>query len=487
MLQSLAHLGWAQILLLVASLGLAFAFEVVNGFHDTANAVATVIYTRSMQPTRAVIWSGLCNMLGIFVGGIGVAFSIVHLLPVDLLVHINTNSGLAMVLSLLGAALLWNFGTWYLGLPASSSHALIGSILGVGLANSWIHTGAWGNGINSAMLWQVGISLMISPVIGFALSALLLLWARYCHPDPRLHQAPVKGSNPPWWVRMTLIGTCTGVSFAHGSNDGQKGMGLVMLILIGVVPAQFALNLEERDCGAKAYQSVLALENFVNNNEARLPHAKFSWITEAQAATPLSPSDISSPELREGLKKLRSELKDTPSLEKIPLAQRWLLRRDIIKVERELARFEKKVASRLSREDQKLLATWHSELRSSVEYVPKWVILGVALSLGLGTMIGWKRVVVTIGEKIGKSHLTYSQGASAELVAMSTIGIADMIGLPVSTTHVLSSGVAGTMWANRSGINGHTVRSIALAWALTLPASMLLSASLLFLSRWMLG
>lgn len=484
--QALSHLGWAQIFLLLASLALAFGFEVVNGFHDTANAVATVIYTKSMRPERAVVWSGICNMLGILVGGIGVAFSIVHLLPVELLVHTDPNAGLTMVFSLLGAALIWNFGTWFLGLPASSSHALIGSIVGVGLANSWLaHRGLFG-GVNSGKLVEVGLSLMISPLIGFALGALLLFWAKRLNPDPSLHQSPADGSKPPWWVRFTLIGTCTGVSFAHGSNDGQKGLGLVMLILIGLVPAQFALNLEQSDCGIRAYQSVLALDQYVNDKVARVPRPQNYWIAEAEAAAAVSPYELSTPELQSGLKKLKTELGGYSSLEEIPMARRWVLRQDILKVEGELGRYEKKVASRISKGDQKLISAWRSDLRQTVEYVPKWVIIGVALSLGLGTMIGWKRVAVTIGEKIGKSHLTYSQGASAELVAMSTIGLADMIGLPVSTTHVLSSGVAGTMWADSSGVNLSTVRRIALAWLLTIPASMFLSGGLLLLSRWAL-
>ena len=236
-LESLSSLSIPQTLLLLVALVIAFGFECINGFHDTANAVATVIYTKSLKPTPAVIWSGLWNFIGVHAGGIGVAFSIVHLLPVDLLVNIKTGRGLAMVLSLLGAAIIWNFATWYRGLPASSSHSLIGSIMGVGMMNAWMEQGSVFKGINWHKASEVGLALLISPVIGFGLAAALLLVAKRLIPAKELYEPPHGDQPPPWWIRALLIGTCTGVSFAHGSNDGQKGMGLIMLVLIGIVPA----------------------------------------------------------------------------------------------------------------------------------------------------------------------------------------------------------------------------------------------------------
>ena len=244
LLDAFASLGTGQLILLLVALLIAFGFECVNGFHDTANAVATVIYTKSMKPTWAVIWSGIWNFIGVHAGGIGVAFSIVHLLPVDLLVNIKTGRGLAMVLSLLGAAIIWNFATWYRGLPASSSHSLIGSIIGVGMMNSLIENGSLAKGINWHKASEVGMALVLSPLVGFALAAGLLMLCKKLIPAKELYQPPEGDKPPPGWIRALLISTCTAVSFAHGSNDGQKGMGLIMLVLIGIVPATYALNLD---------------------------------------------------------------------------------------------------------------------------------------------------------------------------------------------------------------------------------------------------
>ena len=242
-LEGFASLSIGQVVLLLAALAIAFGFEVINGFHDTANAVATVIYTKSLKPTPAVVWSGMWNFIGVHAGGIGVAFSIVHLLPVDLLVSIQTGRGLAMVLALLLAAIVWNFATWWRGLPASSSHALIGSIMGVGMTNAWLEHGSAFRGLNWHKVTEVMMALVLSPLVGFGLAAGLLLLCRALIRSPRLYAAPEGDEPPAWWVRLLLIGTCTGVSFAHGSNDGQKGMGLIMLVLIGIVPAAYALDL----------------------------------------------------------------------------------------------------------------------------------------------------------------------------------------------------------------------------------------------------
>lgn len=466
-----------QIALLCACLGLAFAFEFVNGFHDTANAVATVIYTRSLRATPAVVWSGICNMLGILLGGVGVAFTIVHLLPVDLLVNINTNLGLLMVLSLLGSAILWNFGTWYLGLPASSSHALIGAILGVGLANSFIH-GRGFSGVNLSQVGTVGLSLLLSPLIGFGLSALLVKWLRRTKPSPVLHQPPVEGDRPPGWIRGVLIATCTGVSFAHGSNDGQKGMGLVMLILIGIAPAHFALNLEHPEQYEILRDSTVRVGTIVSTRARQdfVPGWRtVSWTQSAQRAQ----------ETERLVQSIERKLSGKSSFLELTEQNRWHLRQEILELDGHLKSLRK--AGWLSAEEEKEMTSLSGRLMRSIEYVPRWVVIMTALCLGLGTMIGWKRIVVTVGEKIGKTHLTYSQGASAELVAMSTIGLADVGGLPVSTTHVLSSGVAGTMWASRSGVNLKTIQGIALAWILTLPACMFLSAGIFLLARNLIG
>jgi len=470
-------------LLLVAALAIAFGFEVVNGFHDTANAVATVIYTRSLRPWVAVVWSGLWNFIGVHAGGIAVAFSIVHLLPADILVSIHTAAGLAMVFSLLVAAMLWNLGTWYLGLPASSSHTLIGGILGVGIANSLLSGTGLGGGVDWHKAGEVALSLLISPVVGFGLAALLLVAARRLVPDPRLYRPPEGDRPPPLWIRGLLVLTCTGVSFAHGSNDGQKGMGLIMLIMIGILPAQFALNMNYGPDDLKRIHDAAARldAGAVREHGAVKPARVEDWVPAGDRASARFETRALHPVAL--LDEIRQLVAGRRSFAELSADQRWALRDAIVELNRWYTLHRDALVRELDAERRRLIESLHGELTGAVEYVPQWVILTVALCLGAGTMVGWKRIVVTVGERIGKSHLTYGQGAVAELVAMGTIGLADYGGMPVSTTHVLSSGVAGTMWANRSGIQVDTVRSIALAWALTLPAALLLAGGLYIVLR----
>lgn len=454
-------LGTGTLLLLVLSLLIAFGFEFVNGFHDTANAVATVIYTRSLRPWTAVILSGICNFLGVFIGGIAVALSIINLLPPELLIAGGTGAGLAMLLALLLAAITWNLGTWYFGLPSSSSHTLIGAIVGVGLANSMLPGHEFGVGVNWAKAGDVGLALLISPLVGFTLAALLLLASRKLIRDPQLYRPPVGTRPPPAWIRTVLIGTCTGVSFAHGSNDGQKGVGLVMLILMGIVPAGFALNLE------------------LSQPELQRAARAVDAIEQTLASAPGAADEKTMTMLHTELGELDVILKDARNLRDVPAEERWKVRRDVLLIDGAVKKIEGKVEKPVAAELKKA----RGELRSLTDYAPNWVLMCVALALGIGTMVGWRRIVVTVGEKIGKDHLTYAQGAAAELVAMSTIGISAGLGLPVSTTHVLSSGVAGTMVAQRSGLQMQTITKIASAWLLTLPVSMLLAGVLFLVLR----
>ncbi len=444
-------------ILIATALAVVCCFEAINGFHDTANAVATVIYTHSLRPWKAVVWSGVCNFLGVYLGGIAVAFTIVHLLPVELLVNIQTHRGLAMVFSLLGAAILWNFGTWFLGLPSSSSHALIGSILGVGLANSLIAGKAFGAGVNWDKAADVGLSLLLSPVLGMGLAGVLLLVSKRLVPSPELYQPPISAQPPPRWIRAILLLTCTGVSFAHGSNDGQKGVGIVMLILIGLLPAHYVLNLEH------GHQDLAATRHAAARLAAFVAEEKPDEASAAHAQT------------------LEELLAGAVSYDRLSVEKRWKVRTAILDLDAAVRQAIKRRADQLSRPRRDELGRWRAELVSPIEYAPTWVLLMVALSLGVGTTIGWKRIVVTVGEKIGKMHLTYGQGACSELVAMSTIGLADGFGFPVSTTHVLSSAVAGTMVANRSGVQLDSIKKIAWAWVLTLPATILLAGGTFFL------
>ena len=471
-------LGAAAFLLL--ALFLALSFEFVNGFHDTAHAVATVIYTNTLKPTVAVVWSGCWNLLGVLTSTGAVAFGIVSLLPVELIIHVGSAAGFAMVFALLISAILWNIGTWYLGLPASSSHTLIGSIMGVGLANSMLAGGrSFGEGVNWAKATEVFQSLLLSPHVGFGLAALLLLGLKAVVRRPELYTAPETGKAPPPWIRGLLILTCTGVSFAHGSNDGQKGMGLIMLILIGIVPGTYALNLETN---ADAVRHLVTSSRAASVQLDQRAHG--ATLNSQQATDALSKFLKPSGKSEEGTiaalavmnKEIGDRLSASADLNAVPRADRGVLRNEVYLVAESLGKLDKK--HQLSEAgDAEALGKYKKELEGLTKFIPVWVKVAVAFALGIGTMIGWKRIVVTVGEKIGKEHLTYAQGASAELVAMVTILGADHYGLPVSTTHVLSSGIAGTMAANRSGLQTGTLRNLLLAWVLTLPVCVFLGAA----------
>ncbi len=466
-----------QLLGLILALGLALTFEFVNGFHDTANAVATVIYTHSLPPWVAVIWSGLWNLIGVLTSTGAVAFGVISLLPVELVMNVGSAAGFAMVFSLLISAIIWNLGTWYLGLPASSSHTLIGSIMGVGLMNSLMNSTGLFGGVNWSKAGDVGLSLLVSPVVGFVCTALLFLLVKALVHKPELYSAPDPTKVPPTWIRGILCLTCTGVSFAHGSNDGQKGMGLLMLILIGIVPGTYALNLAtSADAIGKLTVMSQSAAPVIKNHAAG--HALGADAAASTLSAYLRPggaySDSVFTALGEKNDEIAATLANHKSLSELAEDQRGTLRQQIYLTSETLGKLNK--SQKLAPDEVGPLMTYKSALDKTTRFIPSWVKVAVALALGLGTMVGWKRIVVTVGEKIGKSHLTYAQGASAELVAMITIGLADRYGLPVSTTHVLSSGVAGAMAANRSGLQTATLRNLLLAWVLTLPACVFLGA-----------
>ena len=469
-------------LLLAVALFIALGFEFVNGFHDTANAVATVIYTRSLPPQIAVVWSGFFNFLGVLTSSGLVAFGIVSLLPVELILQIGSSAGFAMVFAMLISAIIWNLGTWWLGLPASSSHTLIGSIIGVGVMNSLMHGRSGTSGVDWGQATKIGEALLISPLVGFFLSAALLLIMKTLVRKPELYSEPKPGEKTPTWIRGLLILTCTGVSFAHGSNDGQKGMGLIMLILIGTVPTAYALNRALPDSKVQSFIEV-------SQATSKIVDAKAAGYNIIGSPRGVVTNYVASHELTEGtypavaklITDVADQVKSYGSIKNIPAAAAGNTRNDMYLTSEAVKLLTKDKAADLSAADKKTLDKYRGLLDNSTKFIPWWVKVAVALALGLGTMIGWKRIVVTVGEKIGKTHLTYGQGAAAELVAMFTIGAADSFGLPVSTTHVLSSGVAGTMAANGSGIQWATLRSIALAWVLTLPCAMAISGCLFFI------
>ncbi len=482
----LAHvpaLSLYSVILLATALFIALGFEFVNGFHDTANAVATVIYTNALPAPVAVMWAGFCNFLGVMVASGAVAYGIIALLPVELIMNVGSGAGFAMVFAMLIAAILWNLGTWFLGIPASSSHTLIGSILGVGIMNYILHSSSGASGVDMDQVLKVGKALLFSPLIGFAFAAVVfLLVKKIFKKQVELFQPPEGNKPPPPLIRAILIFTCTGVSFAHGSNDGQKGMGLIMLILIGLVPLAYSLNknLDQQhlqsfsQLSTQTATAIYAQHADIPDEKARVTITKFIQTKE------INPEVV--PALASLTDHLGERVAKYGDLKDIPEAEVSSLRNDMYLSTTAFKRLDKaEQLPAMSTEQKKVVKEYRSNLDSFLQYIPNWVKVAVALALGLGTMVGWKRIVVTVGERIGKHHMTYGQGMSAELVAMTTIAAADGFGLPVSTTHVLNSAVAGTMVANKTGLNFATVKTILSAWIFTLPATICLSGGLFWL------
>ncbi len=464
-------IGLPLFLLLVFCIFCALAFEFINGFHDTANAVATVIYTHSLKPRVAVIWSGMWNFIGVNVGGIAVAIGIINLLPTEALTDSNVYHSVAMILALIFTAIIWNLGTWYMGIPCSSSHTLIGSIFGVGLAYMLL-PGSHNIALNWTKVKDIGLSLLISPVFGFFMAMSLMGLLQLLIKNKTLFKEPPAKKAPPAWVRAILILTCTSVSFSHGSNDGQKGVGLIMIILIAILPVRFALDHTKEP--AKLQSSIVSMQNTL---------------------TRVNPSDLDSAD-RASMNEIHTQLDtlshmfvNVRSFDALPHIASLNARKDILLVTKKSDAWVKHVSSlHLATANHQWIKKFGEEvktLKSYTEYSPWWVILMISISLGLGTMIGWKRIVVTIGEKIGKTHLTYAQGATAEIIAASTISVSSWLGLPVSTTHVLSSGIAGSMVAGNGfkNLQKKTVASIGIAWLITLPVTILLSGLLFLLFR----
>jgi inorganic phosphate transporter, PiT family len=475
-----ARIGsFLPVILLFISLLIALGFEFVNGFHDTANAVATVIYTRSLPANFAVVWSGMFNLAGVLWSSGAVAFGIVSLLPVELILQVGSHAGFAMVFALLIAAIIWNLGTWYFGLPASSSHTLVGSIIGVGVANALLHGRDGTSGVDWTQASSVGKALLLSPIFGFLLAGALLLVVKFVVRKKELYEAPKGDKPPPWWIRGILILTCTLVSFFHGSNDGQKGMGLIMLILIGTVPTAYALNRAMPSEKLQQFQTNSTAASAIINAHA----AGYNVIGDPRPAVTayVAQREINGgtyPSLAVLVGDIAKEATEYGSIAKMPLDQVGNTRNDMYLASEAIRFLMRDDKNELNPQEVATLNAYKGSLDSATKFIPLWVKIVVAIALGLGTMVGWKRIVVTVGEKIGKTHLTYAQGACAEITAAATIAAADGYGLPVSTTHVLSSGIAGTMAANGSGLQMSTVRNIALAWVFTLPVAMVLSGAL---------
>jgi len=494
MLHLFAGLDFHTGLLLLLALAFVLFYEAINGFHDTANAVATVIYTRALRSQVAVVMAAVFNFFGVLLGGLSVAYAIVHMLPTDLLLNVSSGHGLAMVFSLLFAAIIWNLGTWYFGLPASSSHTLIGAIIGIGLTNALMTGTSVVDALNIPKVLGIFGSLIISPIVGLVVAGgLIFLLRRYwsgTKKRARIHLTPAEREKkdgkkkPPFWTRIALIISAIGVAFSHGANDGQKGIGLVMLVLIGVAPAGFVVNMN-----ATGYE-ITRTRDAINNVETYFQQRP-DLLKKATGVDQLIPSpEAGATEPAQfhchpanainALERAKGMLTDVESYEKLTPEQRGQMRRIMLCISDVTEKVSK--LPEVSADDQRLLKKLKVDMLNTIEYAPIWIIMAVALALGLGTMIGWRRVATTIGEKIGKKGMTYAQGMSAQMTAAVSIGLASYTGMPVSTTHVLSSSVAGTMLVDGSGLQRKTVTSILMAWVFTLPASILLSGGLYWIS-----
>ena len=459
--------------LLIMCLVAACSFEFINGFHDTANAVATVIYTNSLKPRIAVIWSGFWNFIGVYFGGIAVAMGIVNLLPVEALVDANMSHGIAMIMSLICTAIIWNLTNWWFGIPISSSHSLIGSIFGVGLAFRFL-PGSSGVALNWHKVTEVISSLLTSPFLGFFLALFIMTILRKIIHNKAIFRTPPQGKTPPLWIRSIMVLACTGISFSHGSNDGQKGVGLVMMILIGIVPGYFALDLSKSPVG-------------IHNNLVQIEASVKNIDTTQLSAIQLQQLHL----VNDKTKLLENIVHNTTSYNQIPKEDHFTIRKEILLLAKGADGFMSSFSEEgkgFSSQNLNLMKSSVSELRKNTEYAPWWVILMISLSLGMGTMIGWKRIVITVGEKIGKTRLNYAQGATSQIISALTISASSLFGLPVSTTHVLNSGIAGSMVAQKglNNLQGKTVKSIALSWVITLPVTATLSGSIFLFLRWLL-
>ncbi len=461
--QAFAELSSSHFVFFIIAIFGVCAFEFVNGFHDTANAVATVIYTKSLKPLTAVIWSGIWNFLGVWLGGVAVAMSIINLLPVGEMMMMSQNDNLSIVFSVLLAAIIWNLTTWYLGIPCSSSHTLIGSILGTGMGFFWTHGG---QGINWGKAQDIGLSLLLSPAFGFTAVIIVLFLFKYTIKNQEIFKDPSQNNNrpPPMWIRLILLTTCTLVSFFHGNNDGQKGVGIMMIVMLAFLPSYYALN------------PGLKIDNMK------------SAIAEMREATSTYSHENSGDPYHESLGMLDDLEKDVIALEGGVKSHRVETRRHIQSFGKISKTLLEDPAFLANGGDKKKFKHGLSQLKEATDFAPVEAVLLISLSLGFGTMIGWKRIVITIGEKIGKTHLTYAQGAAAELVAAGTIGLSSGLGLPVSTTHVLSSGVAGSMvgMGGLKNLQRSTVTTIAIAWLLTLPITFAGALGFYYLFNWIL-
>jgi len=490
LLDALNNVSILTICLLLLSLGIALFYEMINGFHDTANAVAMIIYTNSMKAKYSVFMSGVMNFVGVLMGGIGVAYSIVHLLPVDIMVETNQNASLAMVYSILIAAVIWNFGTWYFALPVSSSHSLIGSIVGVSATFGVMNGFDLSHSVNWKVVYTVLTGLALSPLLGWGFAFILMRLARkYIH-NPKLFKSPSteeKKKHPSFWARVGIVATGAGVSFAHGSNDGQKGIGLMMIILIGILPNYYALNMDSHHY--RIVQTKDAANNlarfYADNNEALMQLISEKRLISA-LKTKNTIAECNLDQVQTSMYSLGSKLEGIHSYDQLSSDDIWSIRTTILCADNFFSQAEKTYLL-IDKDKADYIGIQRKHLVSPIEYAPYWVIMAVALAIGIGTMIGYQRIVLTIGEKIGSKPINYMQGTVAQATAMLTILLANFAHAPVSTTHILSSAVTGSMVAEPDGgIQKGMVKIILISWLFTLPVTALLGSGIYMLLNFLM-
>jgi inorganic phosphate transporter, PiT family len=379
-----------------------------------------------------------------------------------------------MLVSLFVAALFWNIGTWWLGLPNSSSHCLIGALIGVALGNALVHARSLVEGVHWPQLWTVLEALALSPVLGFVLSAALYFALSKTVRDKHLYE-PAREHPPIWWMRGVLVLTCTGVSFAHGTNDGQKSIGLIMLTIIGLFPAVFALNPE-------AARTLVNLPNIARQIEPLIEKygddQKGDAVKAAKALEDYKAEPPASASLSDILR-LKDGQDGRLGVASETAKERSGVRDNVYKLIAQLKHAEE--VTDINEGDKSKAQSLAKQLGEPVEYAPWWVRILSALCLGIGTMIGYRRIVTTLGQRLGKIHLTPAQGAAAETVSSVLIGISGFSGLPVSTTHIVTSGIAGTMVAAGAGLQFPILRRIVVAWLVTLPVTILIAGGLYYL------
>jgi len=472
---------WVFIFLIFCLL-LVWIFEFINWFHDTANAVAPVIYTKSLKAKKAVLLAWIMNFLWVFFWWIWVAMSIIYLLPIEAISYQSTSFWVIVVISLLLSAIIWNFLTWYFGIPASSSHSLIWAILWVTITMLFIPM-QWDIQVHPN--WDKAIevieSLLFSPFLWFILAALIMIISYRFIKKRYYFKTPWKknDNHPKKWLRIILILTSAWVSFAHWSNDWQKWVWLAMLILVLLAPNIFSINpnidLNSINKNISAVEKSLTYINsdLLNNYEKRaLDDTKrsLSYIKENINST----QNIDKLQLRKEILSLKSNIN---SLNKTifdntsNLYMVSVVNSDLNNVEVNKSLYNSDITSILS----------------IINYAPVWIIFLISISLGLGTMIWRKRIVVTIWEKIGKTDMNYAQATTSAFITAITITLASKFHLPVSTTHILSSSVAWTMsvWPEVWWVRWNTIKNILTAWVLTLPVTMILSW-FIFIILWLI-